>query len=116
MAAVEQAMSEALVACPTDAVLLGQRSAAYLKMNDYTRAISDAKRMVDLFPKLARGYAKEGLAHCACPIAHDLKPLRFCISLAQYNLTDQLTHLQTHSLLTAGLLVHHLHPLLICWP
>jgi stress-induced-phosphoprotein 1 len=55
--------SEAIVLDPSNHVLYSNRSAAHAKAEDWTEALKDADKTVELNPKWSRGYSRKGAAH-----------------------------------------------------
>ncbi|KAK1432979.1 hypothetical protein QVD17_09882 [Tagetes erecta] len=47
----------------TNHVLYSNRSAAYASLNQYSEALTDAQRTVDLKPDWSKGYSRLGEAH-----------------------------------------------------
>uniref|UniRef100_A0A7N2N6R3 Uncharacterized protein n=1 Tax=Quercus lobata TaxID=97700 RepID=A0A7N2N6R3_QUELO len=55
--------SEAINLPPTNHVLYSNRSAAYVSINKYFEALTDAKKTVELKPDWSKGYRRLGAAH-----------------------------------------------------
>lgn len=60
-AAIEN-YTKALELTPDDHTILGNRSAAYLKMNDAENALQDGQKCIDIKPDWAKGYQRKGMA------------------------------------------------------
>ncbi|XP_050259291.1 hsp70-Hsp90 organizing protein 3-like [Quercus robur] len=55
--------SEAINLPPTNHVLYSNRSAAYVSINKYSEALTDAKKTVELKPNWSKGYRRLDAAH-----------------------------------------------------
>ncbi|OIV92762.1 hypothetical protein TanjilG_00896 [Lupinus angustifolius] len=55
--------SDAIALSPTNHVLYSNRSAAYASLQNYTDALTDAKKIVELKPDWSKGYSRLGAAH-----------------------------------------------------
>ncbi|RZB78060.1 Hsp70-Hsp90 organizing protein 1 isoform B [Glycine soja] len=55
--------SDAIALAPTNHVLYSNRSAAYASLQNYTDALADAKKTVELKPDWSKGYSRLGAAH-----------------------------------------------------
>ncbi|KAJ9706818.1 hypothetical protein PVL29_002006 [Vitis rotundifolia] len=55
--------SDAIALAPTNHVLYSNRSAAYASLQQYSEALADAKKTVELKPDWSKGYSRLGAAH-----------------------------------------------------
>ncbi|RDX66642.1 Hsp70-Hsp90 organizing protein 1, partial [Mucuna pruriens] len=55
--------SDAIALAPSNHVLYSNRSAAYASLQNYTEALADAQKTVDLKPDWPKGYSRLGAAH-----------------------------------------------------
>uniref|UniRef100_A0A0D3E4P7 STI1 domain-containing protein n=2 Tax=Brassica TaxID=3705 RepID=A0A0D3E4P7_BRAOL len=55
--------TDAINLAPTNHVLFSNRSAAHASLHQYEKALSDAKKTVELKPDWAKGYSRLGAAH-----------------------------------------------------
>ena len=47
---------------PTDHTIYGNRSASYLKINEFIKALEDAEKCIELKPDWSKGYQRKGNA------------------------------------------------------
>lgn len=62
-AAAIRHFSDAIALSPHNHVLYSNRSASYASLQNYTDALTDAKKTVDLKPDWSKGYSRLGAAH-----------------------------------------------------
>ena len=58
----QQEYAEAIKHCLRDHALFSNRSACYIELNQFTAALSDGTRCIQLKPDWAKGYYRAGLA------------------------------------------------------
>ena len=76
--------TQAIQLCPNHAAYYGNRSAAYIRLNYYAKALEDARKSVQIDPKFIKGHMRIAKCHCAmgeitaainaCQIVLDLEP------------------------------------------
>ncbi|XP_024990073.1 protein SGT1 homolog B-like [Cynara cardunculus var. scolymus] len=54
--------SQAILINPTNADLLSDRSQANIKLKNFTEAVSDANKAIELDPSISKGYLRKGIA------------------------------------------------------
>lgn len=54
--------SQAIAYCPKDPILYSNRSAAYAAARDYSPAVDDARKVLELTPRWAKAYSRLGAA------------------------------------------------------
>ncbi|GAV75611.1 TPR_1 domain-containing protein/TPR_11 domain-containing protein [Cephalotus follicularis] len=70
-AAAARHFSEAIALSPTNHVLYSNRSAAHASLHEYTEALADAKKTVDLKPDWPKGYSRLGAAYLGLNLYQD---------------------------------------------
>ena len=76
--------TQAIELCPNHAAYYDNRSAAYVRLNDYGKALEDARKSVQIDPKFIKGHMRIAKCHCAmgevaaainaCKIVLDVEP------------------------------------------
>ena len=76
--------TQAIELCPNHAAYYGNRSAAYVRLNDYAKALEDARKSVQIDPKFIKSHMRIAKCHCtmgeiaaainACQIVLDVEP------------------------------------------